>query len=153
MSTSYDFTSFNPIPYSANLFISSSPSIKSISLLPSLDASTSAARVNEPVVIKTPFSIFVLNEPRKSLISGAPTAPLYLLHWNATLKLKIPLMRNFPVPSMPPSPDFLGHLNIRESAFSQQPLSQFLESIRTHTEKYIRNLFTPSFWLGGCITF
>ena len=40
-------------------------------------------------MIITPFSISAVREPRKSLISGAPTAPLYLLHWKATLAYKL----------------------------------------------------------------
>lgn len=109
--------SLTPIPNSINLFINSSPSIKSICCFPALQASSLAALVKEPVVIRTPFSMSVVREPLKSLISAADTLPVYLLHWNATLKLNIPLILNLPEPSIPPSLDFFCYSNLRKSAF------------------------------------
>lgn len=47
---------------------------------PSLEASEIASLVNVPVVINKPLSVLPTIAPRKSLISFAPTFPLYLLH-------------------------------------------------------------------------
>jgi hypothetical protein len=74
-STSYVLTSLTPMLCSANLFTKSSPSIKSICCFPEALASSLACFENRPVVMKSPFSILVVNDPLKSLISGAPTIP------------------------------------------------------------------------------
>jgi len=93
------------IPSDSSLRISQrrSPSTKSIANAPSLVASFSASEVKVPVVINKPFSQRPIIAPRKSRIFGAPTLPLYLLHWKATGKV-IRFICNTPDPSIPPSP-------------------------------------------------
>ena len=66
------------MPNSAILLMNSSPSIRSICCLPGLEASSFACLVKVPVVMRIPFSMLVVSEPRKSRISLAPTEPLYL---------------------------------------------------------------------------
>ena len=63
------------MPNSASFEMKSSPFMRSICCLPGFDASSIACLEKEPVVIKTPFSISVVSDPLKSLISEEPTVP------------------------------------------------------------------------------